>query len=161
MRFYHRNHLLRLYGWLHMQEDLVTATPAVVLEDLSAELCQETFHSQNSCSWIHKDHRVQLLSEQPIQGSNPQAWCYLHHLWPAELISVSSLPSLGKKISILSPLPFRKGYFFTLLSVSANRTRNCTGWTPCLFAFRGCQCSRAGRHGMGERIWMNLLSSKR
>lgn len=26
---------------------------------------------------IHKDHEVHLLSEQPIQGLNPQAWCYL------------------------------------------------------------------------------------
>lgn len=26
---------------------------------------------------IHKNHEVQLLSEQPIWGLNPQAWCYL------------------------------------------------------------------------------------
>lgn len=62
-----------------MQEDLVSHTPTVVPKDLSVELCQETFISQNIHSWIHKDHQVQLLSEWPIPGSNPQPWCYLQH----------------------------------------------------------------------------------
>lgn len=29
------------------------------------------YRSQNILSWTHKDHQVQLLSERPLQGSNP------------------------------------------------------------------------------------------
>lgn len=45
----------------------------------------------------HKDHRVQLLCEQPIKGSNPQSWGYEYQaLTNRADVSLSTAPLQGR-----------------------------------------------------------------